>query len=200
MKARTQTFITMNNRSCILRCRRHGFTLIEILVVTIIGVMLMGGMLNVSVQRYRRMQVEQYAKQLFLAAKYARTYAVEHQKPCQLVLSEETNSFAVYGQASQSSGETVLSNPYTRPRTMDNDIQFEKIAITPSGSEETQTGLEQQSVVVFRPDGSADTAIIQIGNGTNHYSIAISGGTGKAKVQSGELDELPVDVIDLDMQ
>ncbi|MBN1817362.1 MAG: prepilin-type N-terminal cleavage/methylation domain-containing protein [Sedimentisphaerales bacterium] len=200
MKAKTQTSITTNNGSRMVRARRPGFTLIEIMVVTIIGAMLMGGLLNVSMHRYRRMQVEQYAKQFFLAAKYARIYAIERQEPCHLMLSQETNSFAVYGRVSPSGGETVLSNPFTRPRTMDNGIQFEKIAITPAGAESTPAELGQQMAIVFRPDGSADTAIIQIGNGTDHYSIAISGGTGKARVQLGELDELPVDVVDLDMQ
>jgi len=181
-----------------------GFTLIEILVVALIAVMLIGGALPTSVRRYQRLQAERYARQLRLAAKYARLYAVDTGQTCRLVLDAETRTFSVVvdvseaeGGPSEAGGQRVLSNPYMRPCRMEDRYQFEQIVITPAGGESAASE-ESYQQILFRPDGTADTAVVQIGDGVHHYSVTISGATGKAKVQRGTVDEVPAGVVDLD--
>lgn len=179
------------------RRAERGFTLIELLMVALVAVLLIGGALPTSVRRYQRLQLERYARQLRLAAKYARLYAVETNQACHLVLDEGSRSFMVVARLSDDGAETIVSNPYVRPCQMEERYTFEKIVIMPAGGESVSSD-ETRSVVVFRPDGTADTAVIQIGDGAHQYSVSILGATGKAKVQRGRVEEVPLDVIDLD--
>ena len=58
---------------------------------------------------------------------------------------------------------------------------------------------QEGSYVVFRPDGTADSALIDIGNGTKNYVVFISAATGKVKILDEDIEELPEMVIDLDI-
>lgn len=176
---------------------RAGFTLIELLVVSVLIVLLSGATLRVSMRMHQRMLVESKARQVYMAAKYARLFAVEQQRACRLVLNRELGNFCVMGRLGAQAQETPLSNPFTRPGQLDAGVEFEKIAIIPSASARSTDESEMQTVY-FLPDGTADGAVLQIGNGTTHYSICISPATGRAQVVQGTLDQAPIDIVDLD--
>ena len=53
---------------------------------------------------------------------------------------------------------------------------------------------------MFSPNGSAQTAVVQIGDGKTHYAISISAATGKAKIYFGISEDIEVRIIDLDAE
>ena len=199
MKIRTS--IT-TNRDC--SCgRTNGFTVAELMVVVVVIVLLASAMGGYYVGTYKKMLVETAAKEIMLAAKYARLFAVEKQSSCRLMVDEKEKSFCLmtgraYENATEAS-ETVVSNSYTKPGLLKGDVMFEKVEVVPSAEMDTQ-GRQEQSIIVFRRDGTADTAVIQVGDDKHHYTVYISAATGKAKVEFGPAGEAAIDIVDLDAE
>ena len=48
------------------------------------------------------------------------------------------------------------------------------------------------------PDGTAQSAVVQIGDGRNHYAASIAAGTGRVKVYEGTAEAVEAVSIDLD--
>ena len=85
------------------------------------------------------------------------------------------------------------------PVEFDGDVKFENVQITPIDSEEAgETG--EQRTIVFSPNGTAQSAVIQIGDGKNHYTTSICAATGRAKMEFGTAKEAKTGTIDLDEQ
>ena len=183
--------------------KRCGFTLVEVLVVVVI-IGLLGGLGGgVYIGSYKRLLVEKAARDFFLTAKYARIMAIEKQNKYKIVLDVVNNGFHLAttqmneegGQAEQ----VIVRDSFCKPVTFEGDIVFADIQITPIGVEATEEEEDEQSIV-FSANGTAQTAVIQIGDGRTHYTITISAATGKAKVYDGISDEVEVGVVDLDAQ
>jgi hypothetical protein len=99
----------------------------------------------------------------------------------------------VVGKAQQEDSleeEAIVSNPFTRPVRLPEGVQFERIQILAQEPDLTE--------VVFEPNGSARTAIIQIGDGTNLATVTILEATGRVKMTPGKLTALLADQADLD--
>ncbi len=145
------------------------------------------------------MLVEKTAKDVFFAAKYARILAIEKQSPCRLLFNVKENFFCLSPGETSSGAQEMVSNQYTKPRRMEGEVRFEKIEISPTFR--VDDGLEDDSgedMIMFNPDGTADTAVVQIGDGKNHYTIYLSAGSGRAEVCFGEAEEVRRKIIDLD--
>jgi len=200
VKVIMRTFTTINGRVGI-HGKPGGFTIVELLLVVAIITLLAGTMGGIYVGTYKRMLVEKAAREVMLAAKYARVIAIEKQSHCKLILDETNSRFHLAFKDEDSRDDedsaTVITNQYSRPTEFGGDVRFEDIRITPMGRGDESP--EEQSQIVFRPDGTADTAILQIGDGKNHYTVYIPAATGRARVQFGLAGELPVEIVDLDM-
>lgn len=196
-----RTSIT-TNRDC-LGGRSNGFTIVELMAVVIIVAMLASAMGIYYVGTYKRMQVEDVARQIMLAAKYARLLAVEKQIRCCLLMDKKEKSFCLIRgdfQEDQSlADQMVVSNSYTKPGRLEGEVVFEKLEVT-SGGQTVPVSRQDLSIVSFRRDGTADSAVIQVGDGKNHYTVYISAATGKAKVDSDVAGEAAMDIVDLDME
>ncbi|RKY09307.1 MAG: hypothetical protein DRP66_02555 [Planctomycetota bacterium] len=180
-----------------------GFTLIELLAVVVLIALMASATGGLAYGTYRKMLVEKAAKGVYLAAKYARLLAVERQTYCRLMLDAESRSFCLtMGGADLTSEEEtavkLVSDAYSRPTEFGGEVAFEQIKVVSSLQAETGSEDESKSIV-FYPDGAADTAAVQIGDGKNHYTVYVSAATGKAQVRLGEADETPVAIVDLDM-
>jgi prepilin-type N-terminal cleavage/methylation domain-containing protein len=171
--------------------KRRGFTIIELLVVAMIIALMAGATFTFGYLRYKTAVVGQTARKLMLAAKYARLIAVENQIRCKLVIIETDKKFFLIA------GENIISNPYTKPTTFDDNVNFQSVAITRS-SPDSEDSSKGQYVINFMPDGTADAAVMQITNGKTSYTVTISPATAKAKVYSGVQKNISVGVIDLD--
>ncbi len=145
------------------------------------------------------MLVEKTAKDIFFAAKYARIFAIEKQVPCNLLLNVKENSFCLAPGRESSDVQEVISNQYTKPRRMDGDVRFEKISVSPTFRIDDQSqGDGGKNMIVFNPDGTADTATVQIGDGKNHYTFYLSAGNAKGQVCFGQAEAERNKIIDLD--
>jgi prepilin-type N-terminal cleavage/methylation domain-containing protein len=75
--------------------RKNGFTLLELVAVVAIIAMLFSLGIASYARTFDRWAVEQNARRLYMAARSARLYAVEHQQDCTLTLDREQGRFFV---------------------------------------------------------------------------------------------------------
>ncbi|MGB2809895.1 MAG: GspH/FimT family pseudopilin [Sedimentisphaerales bacterium] len=179
---------------------KAGFTIIEVLVViTIIALIAsVGG--GYYIGTYKRMLVEKAARDFFLAAKYARIMAIERQKPYRIEMDATNGGFYLttnqLNEETEQTEQTIVRDLYSKPVEFHEAVKFENIQITPIGSESS----DEQTVIVFLPNGTAQSAVIQIGDGENHYMVNIFAATGKAAVQPGTAQEFKTTTVDLDQK
>ncbi len=182
------------------RNKRGGFTIIEVLVVITIIALIAGVGGGFNMGTFKRIQVEKAARDFFLAAKYARIMAVERQQPYSIMLDTTNGGFCLafdqFNEEAEQTERTIVRDLYSKPVEFTGDIKFEDIQITslsPDASDEL-------AEIVFSPNGTAQLAIIQIGDGENHYTIHISAATGKAAVTPGTVENIQITTVDLDKE
>ena len=176
--------------------RKNGFTLLELLAVAAMIALLFSVSFASYGRTFNRWAVEQNARQLYMAARSARLYAVEHQQDCTLVLDRENRQFFLMVEGLDDGvskeGMGLVSTPWSRNVELQKHVSFETVKI--AGRDEDIEG-----GIVFRSDGTADNAAIQLGDGKVHYTVMVNGGTSRARLLIGEAKELQTDQIDLDM-
>lgn len=196
-----------------VQTERYGFTIAEMLVVVVIIALIasVGG--GIYVGTYKRMLVEKAARDLVLAAKYARIMAIERQKPYKMKLSAAgaaeaaNNGFGLvideFNQETEQTEQVIVRDLYFKPVEFAGDVKFEGVQITPAGWE-AATEAEEVREIVFSPSGTADSAVIQIGDGENHYTVSISAATGRAMMYFGTAEKLKEEAgigsVDLDQE
>lgn len=184
--------------------------MVEILVVVAIIGLLATATGALYMGTFKNMQLEKAAKEIYLAAKYARLAAVEKQIEFRLAVDKTEGRFFVFymeiDEETQEEHETVVSNPYTKPVTLPDGVTFEEVLIVRSVElrggygEEGATEKDEkelENVIVFSPYGTADSAVIKIGNDRTNYTVSVSPATGRVKIGRGEV-EMQLDIIDLD--
>jgi len=196
-----------------VKTQRYGFTIAEMLVVVVIIALIasVGG--GIYVGTYKRMLVEKAARDFVLAAKYARIMAIEQQKPYKIKLSaadsadSANNGFGLvideFNQETEQTEQVIVRDLYFKPVEFTGDVKFEGIQITPAGWE-AATETDEAREIVFSPSGTADSAVIQIGDGKSHYTVSISAATGRATMYFGTAEkvkeEVKIGTIDLDQE
>lgn len=187
------------------RTRLRGFSIAEVLlVVLIIGLIASSGT-GLYVGTFKKLRVQRAAYDFFLTAQYARIMAIERQSRYKMQLDAGGNVFLLttlqWDEEGKQATEQVVRDPYCKPVQFEGDIVFEDVLIAPGSLKtEMEKENEDQQTVVFSPDGTAQTAVVQIGNGTTHYTISISAATGRAKMYFGTAENVKVTTTDLDME
>jgi Tfp pilus assembly protein FimT len=171
-----------------------------LLVVVIIGLITSAGA-GLYVGTFRKMQVEKAAYDFFLTAKYARLMAVEKQNQYKMVLDLANKGFylttVLWDEESGQAQQGIVKDYYCKPVQFQGDVVFEAVEIVPSGWN-TESAGEEQKTITFSPNGTAQSSVIQIGDGKTHYSISISPATGRAKMFFGTAENVKVGTTDLD--
>jgi prepilin-type N-terminal cleavage/methylation domain-containing protein len=189
--------------TAIIGSQRCGFTIAEMLFVVVIIALVasVGGGLYVGT--YKRMLVEKAARELLLTAKYARIRAIEQQQPHEIQLDVANNRFFLttsrWNEQTEKMEQVVVQNYYCRPVELGGEVKFEDINVMPTGSETTAESEQEQSIT-FAADGTAESAIVQIGDGKNHYTVSICAPTGKATMYLGTADKVRSTTVDLDAE
>jgi Tfp pilus assembly protein FimT len=151
---------------------------------------------------YKRLLVEKAARQLLLMARYARIVAIEQQRPYELQLDKEKGFLLTTVQMNPETGQTeqtIVRDFYCRPVEFEGDVTFEEIRIATITAETTSES-EQEHKIIFLPNGSTASAVIQIGDGATHYTVTLVAATGKATLSTGLAGEIKTGIIDLDLQ
>jgi prepilin-type N-terminal cleavage/methylation domain-containing protein len=179
-----------------------GFTLVEILLAVLIIALIGSVGVGVSVARYKKIKVEKAARDFMFAARYARMTAIERQTPCIIELDTAGSVFAVvtYGvdaETGQTGTIPVVGTYFKRPVEFGGDVMFEEVRVAPLGQSWAQQEDEEQAIV-FLPNGTAHAALVQIGDGTTHYTASISGATGRTRLHAGTADGIGSPTMDLD--
>lgn len=187
--------------------KQKGFTIAEVLLVVIIIGLVTSAGTGMYLGTFKKMQVQRVAYDFFATVQYARIAAVERQMPYKLELDMSNRAFSLgtsqWDEESEEVVQEVVRNSFCRPVQFGGDIQFESIQIdTEEWAAETQeeTEQEQEQAIAFRPDGTAQSAVIQIGDGRTHYTIAVNSATGRAKLYFGTTDKVQVTTVDLDLE
>jgi len=180
-----------------------GFTVTELLMVIVLIALIgsVGGGLYVGT--YRKMLVEKAARDIVLAAKYARIMAIEKQKPYKMEFDALNNGFRLTcgssGEQTEAVEQVVVRDSYFKPVQFGGDVKFEDLQILPlaSGTEADST---EQMTITFQPNGTSQFAVIQVGDGKTHYTVSISPATGKAKMLPGTAENVKIGTVDLDAE
>ena len=182
---------------------RWGFTISEVLLVVVIIGLISGAGAGLYIGTFRKMQVEKAAYDFFLTAKYARLMAVEKQSQYKMELDLANRIFylttVLWDEESGQAQQEIVNNFYCKPVQFQGDVMFETVDIVPNGWE-TQSAGEERQTITFSPNGTAQSSVVQIGDGNTHYTISISPATGRAKVFLGTAENVKVGTIDLDME
>ncbi|MCK4998736.1 MAG: hypothetical protein KAS23_04345 [Anaerohalosphaera sp.] len=190
---KTSSTTSLINRSI---CRKaSGFTMVELVAVAVLIALFSSVAISFGRGTFKRLQVEKAAKEVYFAAKYARILAVEKQCDCKLVLNEIDHGIflAMVNPEAEDGEMTPVSDQFSKPVKFDEGVKFEQITIA-TFSEAS----DDENVITFKPNGTADTAVIQIGDDKSKYTVYIMASTGKVKIQFGPAEEVPIDIIDLD--
>jgi type II secretion system protein H len=179
-----------------------GFTLAELLAVVLLAGLLAGLGAGIWTGTYRKMQVEKATRDFVLAAKYARITAIEQQSPCKLQLDAENKRFVlvVYG-LDPTTGQTeelpVNESHFTKAIEFEDNVTFEDVKIVAMSRQEWDQA-EVTEEILFLPNGTSQSAVVQIGDGKHHMTVSICAATGRAKVQPGTAENVSTGIIDLD--
>ena len=176
---------------------RLGFTIVEMLLVTVVIVLLVSVAGGYYTRTYERALVEKSARDFLLAAKYARMLAIERQSKCQLKLNIANNGFVLVleglDKETEEAQQLTVKDLYFKPVKFTKKVKFEEVRIRSTEPEE-----EEQNIITFLPNGTAAEAVVQIGDGDNHFTVCISAVTGKARIYAKSAQTVKSDSIDLD--
>lgn len=181
----------------------RGFTLTEVLLVVAIIAMLAGLGSGYYVPTYRKLLVEKAARQFLLMARYARIMAIEQQRPYELLIDPNNRGFFLAtAQADPETGESrrvPVRDYFCKPVEFEGDVKFEDVRLE-TYTDASSGEVDSEQRIVFLPNGSAESAVVQIGDGKTRYSIAMVAATGKASLYPGITTEIRTASIDLDVQ
>jgi Tfp pilus assembly protein FimT len=178
-----------------------GFTVLEILVIiTIIALASTISALHIY-SSLNSVSLYGAAKKMLYTARYARLLAVENHQPCTLHIDLDQNSYFLsflepgipVAKQTESADSQIVDNMYVNPTVLPEEVQFQTIQV-----DDTPTTQNGEILIQFREDGSAQAAIIQLGNQKNVYTIVVNPFTAKAELITAKVEKLPIDTINLD--
>ena len=178
---------------------RVGFTIVEMLLVTVLIAMLAGVTGGFYVKTHKRALVRKSARDFLLAVQYAKIMAIEWQSECELEIDAVNNGFVLiineFDEERAEANQLIVKDLYFKPIKFAENIKFEEIRIKPTDLSE-----DQGNVITFRPDGTAQEAVVQIGDGDNYYTVCVSAVNGKANIYEEKAKDVKGDTIDLDQE
>lgn len=187
-----------------LRTSKKGFTLAEVILVIIIIGLISGIGAGVATGTLKSLQVKKAARDFLLAAKFARITAIEQQQYCTIELNRDENMFAVYLEIfNAQSGEVEkvpIRNQFFKPVKLPGQAAFEEVEVNNYGVPVIADESSSSVPILFYADGTAQAAIVQIGDGRDHYTISINPATGRAKLFTGTADNAEIGVVDLNLE
>jgi prepilin-type N-terminal cleavage/methylation domain-containing protein len=195
--------LKMRNSRVKAGTKQWGFTLPEVLLVVLIIGLITGAGTGLYVGTFRSMQVKKAALDFLLTAKYARIMAMERQTQYTMELDLANQAFSLttlrWDEAGEQVAKETVRDLYCKPVQFEGDVKFEAVEVMP-GVWETESAGAEQRTILFSPNGTAQAAVVQIGNDKTHYTISTIAATGRAKMSFGTAENVKVTTTDLDAQ
>ena len=143
------------------------------------------------------------ARQLLVAAQYARDFAATRRRKCRLTIDLDQQQYVLTAQSApqHNPSEFVpLATGLGKAQRLSQGVRFVKVRVEPrKGHDQPDQPPEQLNYITFEPNGQADAAVLEITNGQQSYSVLIVPHTGYAKLIEGTTRALPNDRLDLDV-
>ena len=178
----------------------RGFTLVEIIVVVVI-ISVLASMIVPGMYAGRSLgRLRGSARQLLVAAQYARDFATTRRCKCRLMIDVDKQQYVLAFQQDPQHNPSEFVRLRTglgRTQGLGKGLRFGRVRIEPrEGQEQPRQKIDY---ITFEPSGQADAAVLEITNGEQTYSVLIAPYTGYAKLIEGTTDALPNDRLDLDI-
>jgi Tfp pilus assembly protein FimT len=175
--------------------------LVELLLVVAIIAMIGSVGSGMYANAYKKLLVQRTAKQFLLMARYGRILAVEQGRTCELIMNTATGKFFLMATVIDSQTGQAERMPvkdyYSKPVEMEGNVKFENVEVTTLMMSPGSDDLKERKIT-FLPTGATESAVVQIGDGTWHYTVALLAATGQATLYDGQAEQLKTTVIDLD--
>jgi prepilin-type N-terminal cleavage/methylation domain-containing protein len=180
---------------------KGGFTLIELLVVIVIMTILTGISAGLFTGANEKLEVQKAANSLLIMAQYARMSAVEQQRAYKIYIDNANQEFylltTLFDEERGTAEEIVIEESMCAPVTLEGAITIEDVRVLSNDYDTARTS-NNIYIIAFSPDGTAQSAVVQIGNGKTHYTLSINEVTGKSKLYTGTIENVKIDTIDID--
>ncbi len=167
--------------------KHNAFTLIELLVVAAVISVLAGLAVSSFHGSAGKTTLDESARRLHIAMRYARHYAVTHQQACRVVLIVKGGGAGGTGggkpgyrleiasiDPDKQEAYTVLRGGAGKATNLPLRVRFAEVLIEGADGGEGH-------VITFQPTGEADAAVIQLTDDRRTWSILIEPNTGRAK-------------------
>jgi type II secretion system protein H len=181
----------------------RAFTLIELLLVISIVALIGSVGSGMYAATYKKLLVEKAARQFLLMVKYARIVAIEQGRPYELLIDMTNGKFFLattrWNDETGQSERTPVRDYYCKPVEMEGDVKFENVEITSFLMSQTSDESRERKIT-FLPTGAAESAVVQIGDGTRHYTILLVAATGRVTLFDQPADQVKTPVVDLDQE
>ena len=183
---------------------KKGFTLVEMILVIMLISLIAGVGGGFAAGTMKSLQVKKAARDFMINAKFARITAIEQQEICAIEINKDENLYGVvverYNPESGEVERVLVRNQFSKPEKLPGSVQFEEIQINNLGVPVTMEESEASMFILFYPDGTSQSSIVQIGDGKDHYTININPVTGRTKLFNGTADKAETGVIDLNLE
>jgi len=183
--------------------QKSGFTLVELLVAIVIMTVLTGIGASLLTGTNQQLQVQKAANALLVMSQYARMSAIEEQRAYKLYIDKANNEFylltTIFDEETQTAEEIVLEDSLVAPVTLEGATMIEDVRLVSNDNYSGSTSSDQY-IITFAPDGSSQTAIVQIGDEKTTFTLSINEVTGKSKLIKGTVDDVEIDTIDIDAE
>jgi len=183
--------------------KRNGFTLIEILLVTVL-IALAGTIIGVRFFRnLDRTALRSASQKLLHMTRYAQLLAGQHQQPTELHINLEEGTYWLTTLPLLSSDPEIGSNETDEPQIVHN-VFFspgqlpDKLRFTRAQAAGMQPVTSGEITIKFYTDGTAQAGLIQLSSRSNTFTVLIHPRTARAELKAVSINELPHDTLDLD--
>jgi len=124
-------------------------------------------------------------RELYLTARYARVAAVQSGREVALVLDGKQGRFLLTRSGEKADqGEQVISDSYSRAYKLPETVKIERVKT-------------EADECVFYPDGGAEPALVQIGDGGSSVTVLVNA-LGRVRLVQGVVEDVETGRVDLD--
>ena len=182
-----------------LRCGARAFTLVELVVVTVL-ILVLAGMIVPRLHRAAgSTQLRVSARRLACAARWAREVAITRRCRCRLVIDARKQRWALArdgADAEDPARFVAMTSALGRAEQLPAGVRFGRVEIEARRGEDLPQGADD--CVTFDAFGGGDAAAVELTDGRRAFSVLVWPHTGRTELVEGPAGSPPDDRLDLD--